>query len=884
MGATEDILEWSQAKLTPWRQDALRRLASSYSLSAQDHDELLGIVKEAAGFKLAKRPPDPIPLSKTHLAAASAGPTIKIKAIRNVMNVNRLVSGATLQFALDGLTVVYGRNGSGKSGFVRILRTGCRTRCDNPAKLKVLADVYVSGHGPQQAEIVVHIEGQERVVPWASRNTASENLQQVVVFDSSAAQLYVDGGNEIKFLPLGLALPHQLNEVCLTLKARLEAERGPITDQLELATVTFEASRATSAQLFYSRLSANATDLEINEATNFGAAHAERLKELRRILTASTASAADARALARSIASLAQECRTLAAALNERKLAEYLGLKARAVEARNAAGLAASTLFSDLPLRGVGSETWRRLWLAARDFSISEAYPAREFPVLNSVVNRERCVLCQQTLSSDASERFHRFQRYIQNVVAKDAEDAEREVKDTLEQLPQLSAFRSLDWSAKLEQVSKRRPDLAQALTVFLASAEERLRIASSCLEMPEAPSFPSSLPILASPAEELNELSNALSKEATTLANADDTESRNRLFVEFGELQDRKVLFSARESLTKRRDLLRQSSIYDAALAQVQTAGITKKANELVDLHLTKIITDKYDAERGALDITNLKIKLARKSDQTKATFRTDTGTSVTRLPSDILSEGEQRALALAAFLTEVEATVGSGPVIVDDPVSSLDRDRGSRVAKRLVSEAKQRQVIVFTHDLIFFNDLCREGDEQAVAVTPVALFADATSAGRIDPAGVSWKGLNVDKRLKQIKDTFVRVKKLSETSPSEYEVALKGLYGRLRDAYERMVEEHIFCEVVRRGVDRVETQKLRMAHLSDALAVRFHNGMTKANTFSHDNPEAATVAVPEPTEFEADLKFVNDLLADLQKERTATEGRRPTMKAKKD
>ena len=61
---------------------------------------------------------------------------------------------AALTFTPNGgLTVIYGRNGSGKSGFVRIFRTACRTRTDNPAKLKVLADVYGSGGGPQEAEI-----------------------------------------------------------------------------------------------------------------------------------------------------------------------------------------------------------------------------------------------------------------------------------------------------------------------------------------------------------------------------------------------------------------------------------------------------------------------------------------------------------------------------------------------------------------------------------------------------------------------------------------------------------------------------------------------------------------------------------------------------------
>ena len=91
-------------------------------------------------------------------------------------------------------------------------------------------------------------------------------------------------------------------------------------------------------------------------------------------------------------------------------------------------------------------------------------------------------------------------------------------------------------------------------------------------------------------------------------------------------------------------------------------------------------------------------------------------------------------------------------------------------------------------------------------------------------------------------------------------------------------------FCDVVRRGVDRIETQKLRMVHLSDALAIRFHDGMTKANTHSHDNPASDTVPVPDPTEFEADLAFIVQLISDLRAESASTEGNRPSMKPKKD
>jgi hypothetical protein len=182
----------------------------------------------------------------------------------------------------------------------------------------------------------------------------------------------------------------------------------------------------------------------------------------------------------------------------------------------------------------------------------------------------------------------------------------------------------------------------------------------------------------------------------------------------------------------------------------------------------------------------------------------------------------------------------------------------------------------------LIFFNDLCREADDLGVTTETIALFADGANAGKVDPAGVSWKGLDVSKRLKRIKAEFAPLKKLHAASPTEYEFRIKQVIGSLRIAYERLVEEYIFCDVVRRGVDRIETQKLRKVHLSDALAVRFHEGMTKANTFSHDNPASETVAVPDPAQFEADVAFIEQLIEDLKKESSLAENNRPSMKKK--
>ena len=78
---------------------------------------------------------------------------------------------------------------------MRILRTACRTRIDNPAKLKVLADVYGDGGEMQTAEIVIDDGTGEVPVQWTPGMAAIPQLMQVSVFDTTSAQLYVDEGN-----------------------------------------------------------------------------------------------------------------------------------------------------------------------------------------------------------------------------------------------------------------------------------------------------------------------------------------------------------------------------------------------------------------------------------------------------------------------------------------------------------------------------------------------------------------------------------------------------------------------------------------------------------------------------------------------------------------
>lgn len=879
MAATpiDEIESWSK-KLSPWRQDCLRRLATQNSLTESDFTDLLAIIRDGSKLSQTVTPPTPIPFERKHFSGGNSQPLI-LKGIAEVQNVNRLQSSASLSFSPNSLTVVYGRNGSGKSGFVRIFRTACRTRIENPAKLKVLANVYDNNSAPQSANIIIDLGNGDVAVPWTPDGEVDARLAPIAVFDSASAQLYVDGGNQIRYLPFGLDLPHRLNSVGMILKERLDAERASaIGNKVSLTAVPFVAARQTAAQSFNQGLNKDTTDQQIDAAARFDDKDQTRLDEITSILSAASTAAADLTALLLWLDSILKESEVAIGALSDEGLAKCTAAKAKASTARQAAEVAATELFTEEPLSGVGSETWRALWAAARDFSVSEAYVDQPFPVTTSDSGIAACVLCQQTLLPEGATRLQRFQAFMDDTLDKSASLAETAVIEALEGLPELTGLSAADFSERLEQLRKRNQAAAEALATFQAVVTKRRVEAFNRLNG-EAET---SMPVLTSPIALLAELKEKLQAEKNALEKVSDAQEREKFLAEKAELEDRKILATHRSNLSTRRDLMLTDAAYASALAEVQSRAITQRANELVDTHLTAAVGERFNQERTRFEIGHLNIGLTRKSGQTKAEFEVDPQTKVTRLTSEILSEGEQRALALAGFLTEVALTDGSGPIVVDDPVSSLDRDRSEKVAERLAEEAAKRQVIVFTHDMIFFNEICRAADSIDIEPTTIALFSDKSSAGKIDDGGVAWKGLNVSKRIGKIKNSSAPFKKLQMSSPAEYEFQVKNLYGRLRDTYERVIEEVIFSDVVRRGSDVVQTQRLRYVSLSNELAIRFHEGMTKANTHSHDNPASDTVAVPDPEQFQDDIQTLEQLISDFKLESAAAEAARPQMKPK--
>lgn len=222
------------------------------------------------------------------------------------------------------------------------------------------------------------------------------------------------------------------------------------------------------------------------------------------------------------------------------------------------------------------------------------------------------------------------------------------------------------------------------------------------------------------------------------------------------------------------------------------------------------------------------------------------------------VLSEGEYRCIALAGFLTELATSISRSALVFDDPVCSLDHQWQRRFAERLVEEAASRQVIVFTHDIVFLFDLVEMCEQKQVRLVQAYLQRGDRACG-ICMDGVPWVAMNVGQRIGKLREECQRARTIFRRSGyNEYEPLGKHIYGLLRETWERAIEEILLNKVVIRFGRSIQTQRLRaVTDISAADIDIIDRGMTKCSRFfaGHDQPGAVNEPVPEPEEVSRDI-----------------------------
>jgi hypothetical protein len=679
----------------------------------------------------------------------------------NLRHVNRIPQNTQLTFGpAPGLTVVFGPNGAGKSGYARVLKKACQTRGAPPA-IEPNAHLLRPAESAS-ADIAARHGAAEFTHTWVDGTPPEPRLAQAFVFDTATAANYLSTDGPTTFTPFGLDILPKLSQTCDRVRERIERERADLEARCQRITASWGISEETATGLFLHSLSAKTKPSEIDSATAFSPEDERTRAELETTLKADPRQKAKAtRASADRIEQFVSKCETRMVHLSQEALNRLAERIRAAVDAQTAAKASSERRFPEGMLPGTGGDLWKRLWAAAQEFATSAAYPGLPFPAPPDTNEAMRCVLCQQDLLSDARTRFADFATFMADQSQKLAAEAREGLAGVLRKL---DAMQLLAPDAKGVEADVGET-LAGTVNAFAAASDQLLLAVRDHVQRCD----PSAQAVASIDVAPLKDTVQQLRERASREEAALDPAKREEMSRQLASLQARAAAAARQPEIAAHVQALQKVAALAKCINDTSTTAITRKSTELTKQVVTDAYLSAFETRLDDLGLQTIQVKMtpiAGRKGEAKYGIRLKPiagGASADVNVGGVASEGEQRCIALAAFLAELSQASHLSTLVFDDPVCSLDHSYRTRVAGVLAKESGRRQVIVFTHDLVFLHDLGAAAEEEGTTLTQRCVEWDSNAPG-VCREDVPWEGKKVEGQLDDLENRQRRVARSRE------------------------------------------------------------------------------------------------------------------------
>ncbi len=424
-----------------WVSDALCRAASADDVTQADVDAVVARVSEAHGLPTQSHHPCESFLEDILRPTSSADDDILLCSIGPLMGVDRLASDQELKFAVDGVTLVFGDNASGKSGYARAARQLCHARI--PGRLR--GDVYVERAKREPITVAYCHQrrsgGEVVTETWKEGHPRPEVLGGITVLDTENARVYVEGENEILFLPPEVTCLTRLGKLYTLAAAVFQSEAdaltatngGPFGTLYKETTSTGALVRKLTTQTAKSSFP---TELQLRDAAHWEPKLDEELRELEStIAQAPPVLQAKCNRLATALENTAVAFNDLVPNIEDAACQEVRDLIDQKGRTRRVADTLAQEQIGGHPIKATGNQAWKQLFLYARQF----AAEADLRTVVQPFQTGDPCPLCQRPLDEESVKRLATFDVFVEGKASADAQSAAMAVTDRLKTLSVLA-------------------------------------------------------------------------------------------------------------------------------------------------------------------------------------------------------------------------------------------------------------------------------------------------------------------------------------------------------------------------------------------------------------------------------------------------------------
>lgn len=840
------IIDW--LKNQPyWLQFSGNQILEGQSIDENLLSNTLIYFKEENGLKLVENEQTPVVFNEVETTIASTTNDIELQAIKDIENVNALISGQEIEINKN-LTVIYGNNGTGKSGYIRLLNNAFyNSRGDK----NILANVFnESANGQPTCKFVFTSNGGTFEKYYPSDKNCFE-FSQYSVFDTQSVKVHLDNDNQLNFTPSGFDFFEKILQLFEELKSRINTEinslkkPNPFLIHFQNDNDIKKAVESFNSQTDIEKLKAYATFSEEDAEKLEGIK--KKISELKALNIQEKISAFEK--LQRELTDFIQKQQSILNFLTQEKIDYYYGLLDKFYKTQtlvNAEGIASLEKYNiDL----VGSQPWRDFVIAAKNYKIQIEDNKGEGN--NYPVEGDRCLFCLQPISGNEKSLIDTYWKLLQSQAETELNRVKQDISNAIRELKNLPTVVFNDTTNLFGFLKHYHPLQAEQWQKNVTDSENSKNNLIQNLENLNKELL---VPVFTVNTSELNPISLKLKESIDELFKKKPDQEIATLTFQQNYLTDKSLLSKLLSQILEYISTCKWISKAENSLGAFRTNSLTSLQGSLFNQHITDKYTSTFEAECDFLKAPKF-VDIRQQNSRLK-TFRK---LSIANTPaSQILSEGEQRAISLADFLTEVQLNPQNKGVVFDDPVTSLDHQRRALIAERLVKLAVTKQVIIFTHDISFFSKLTHFAKVFNISSTQTTIRKIGDTIGVVSP-DLPWITQKISDRVKYLRNALVRLAKLEkEGKEDEYSMMIKGWYGLLREAWERCVEERLFKGVIERFSGEIHTKPLERVEITSELVAMINEGMTQASNWVHDQAMGLNPPIPDVKKAEKDFELL--------------------------
>lgn len=371
---------------------------------------------------LSQDSPPSIPNISISTAPAEQNDALRVVRIANVTGVNALATDQEISLN-PCLTLMFGENAAGKTGYVRILKRIASVRSAQP----ILGNIRLSKNEKPGADIAYSLGSLSKTLDWRDE-AGVPPFTRMSIFDSNAVAIHVDEDLTYVFTPSELALFLHVHRAIDSVKSRLERARDEAAAK---ATSPF-LHRFQRDNVVYPKIETVGPSTSLQELESLAALSAEEeaaLATIRDKVEALRPQSVENRLqVAISDRDLFTGIVKVAESVKVFSWSSYIAAVEEVRKATEQHSNVTRTAFSAVDVPGIFGEQWNNFINAADEYQ-------RAVGALHRPNEGDSCPYCRQTLSKVALALVQKYHDFSNNESKKklDAANETAEINCTIQ-------------------------------------------------------------------------------------------------------------------------------------------------------------------------------------------------------------------------------------------------------------------------------------------------------------------------------------------------------------------------------------------------------------------------------------------------------------------